>query len=40
MVLARGKESIEEVVIENNLALCVQGLIQFELKGRQKIPTN
>lgn len=36
MVLARGEGSTEELVIENNLRLCGQGLIQFELKGRGK----
>lgn len=42
MVLARGEESIEEVVIENNLGLCDMGLIHFELKrmGGKKMPDN
>lgn len=36
MVLARDEESIEELVVENNLGLRDQEFIQLELKGREK----
>lgn len=38
MVLARDEVFVEALVIENNLGLCDQELIQFELKGRGKKP--
>lgn len=36
VVLARDEESIEELVVENNLGLRDQEFIQLELKGRGK----
>lgn len=38
MVLARDEDFVEALVTENNLGLCDQELIQFELKGRGKKP--
>jgi len=40
MVLARDEDSVEELVVEHILGLRDQDLIQAELQGRKKTPTN